>query len=461
MNIHELIERESNLTFARRGKEYHGPCPFCRCEGNQFVIFPGEGRYWCRQCDMKGDAIQFVRDHKGMSFRQAQEYLGLRNDSGDESIHHNHHNHQNHLFHHNHQEHTHHPPGEAWTAAAQPFVNRCQMDLWGDAGAKALAWLHRRGLNDDTICGAGLGYNMADTYIDRQVWGLAPEEDDKGRAKRLWLPRGIVIPWLVDGALWGVRIRRPIGDLKYYWLPGGTANALYGADALSPGRAAVLAEGEFDALTIQQWAGDLVTAVATGSTHAARRTKWIARLSLASKVLVAYDSDEAGNTAAAYWCDALSNAKRWRPYWSDVNDLAQAGVDVRAWVQAGLPAQAAAKPASTAQHDLVNHSGGTGDAQVQEQCAATVRHLLNQDGEEWSYDDIQPYPAEWLDEQRQEHRAQDVQLRQAAQQMHEQGVRGGHKYRMAIWAGYTSYEAAIIAKMVKTGEWYQTTGGAS
>lgn len=95
----------------------------------------------------------------------------------------------------------------------------------------------------------------------------------------------------------------------------------------------MIVEGELDALTIGQ-AG--YTAVATGSTHGARRTRWIARLSTASTVLVAYDNDKAGNDAAFYWLEALPNAKRWRPYWSDANQLQQDGVNVATWIAAGL-----------------------------------------------------------------------------------------------------------------------------
>jgi hypothetical protein len=67
------------------------------------------------------------------------------------------------------------------------------------------------------------------------------------------------------------------------------------------------------------------------------RVKWLARLSLSPIVLIAYDADEAGEEASSYWTGALSNARRWRPYWADANDLAQAGVNLRSWVQAGLP----------------------------------------------------------------------------------------------------------------------------
>jgi hypothetical protein len=118
--------------------------------------------------------------------------------------------------------------------------------------------------------------------------------------------------------------------------PAGCANGLYNADVLSAGRPAMLVEGELDALTMRQEAGDLVTAVATGATGGARRMHWIARLALCSVVLVAYDADTPGDAAAAFWLERLENARRWRPYWGDANEMAQAGADVRAWVAAGV-----------------------------------------------------------------------------------------------------------------------------
>ena len=159
--------------------------------------------------------------------------------------------------------------------------------------------------------------------------------NDKGRPKRTWLPRGVVIPWEIGGELWRVNIRRPAGDPKYLQVSG-SASGLYNADALTPNRSAVLVEGEFDALIITQHAGDLVATVATGSTSGARRTRWIAQLALPPLVLVAFDADDAGDKAAAYWLRVLTKAKRWRPFWGDANAMAQDGADVRAWLAAGL-----------------------------------------------------------------------------------------------------------------------------
>lgn len=338
MNILDLIQNETGYTYRQPGtggKEYCGVCPWCGGEGGKtgkggrFRIWPGKERYWCRECKKQGDGIQFLRDYKHYSYRQAREHLGLNNinDIGD-TIHTNDSNYTNDTHHLSLQ-----PPCQAWSDPSNAWLTECQAAQWDERGIKALGWLHGRGLNDDTIRQAGLGYNDHDHYIDRTAWGLPDELNKYGKRKGLWLPRGVVIPWFVDGELWGLRVRRPIGDPKYYWVPGGTSNALYNADALIPGCAAALFEGEFDVMTIHQ---TRYVAVATGSTHAARRTRWLARLSLASLVLVAYDADEAGEKAAAYWLNALPNAKRWRPFWSDANQLAQDGVNVAAWIQAGI-----------------------------------------------------------------------------------------------------------------------------
>jgi len=149
------------------------------------------------------------------------------------------------------------------------------------------------------------------------------------------LPRGVVIPWWIGGGLWRVNIRRPVGEPKYVG-PAGSSNGLYNADGLMGKLPAMLVEGEIDGLTVKQCAGDLVTGVASGSTCGSRNLHWIAKLALAPLVLVAFDCDDAGEHASGYWLEKLSLARRWRPYWADVNAVAQAGVDVRAWVIEGL-----------------------------------------------------------------------------------------------------------------------------
>ena len=186
--------------------------------------------------------------------------------------------------------------------------------------------------------------------------------------KRVWLPRGIVIPWAIAGAIWKVNIRRPIPyptqtpppplaagpcnlspPPKYIQAAGG-ANGLYAADELIPGRPAIVVEGELDALVVWQAAGDLTTAVATGSTSGARGMRWIVRLALGNPILVATDNDGAtkGEQAARYWLDALGpSARRWRPYLKDPSDMARANLDLRAWIETGLAGPCATTAGAT------------------------------------------------------------------------------------------------------------------
>jgi hypothetical protein len=317
MDLLALLSRDTNLrrVASTNGGEWAGPCPWCGGT-DRFRVWPNAARprYWCRRCGRSGDAIQYLRDRYGLGFREACEKLGLEPREPGISA----------------------PelrpraqplsaPPARWQERAKAFIQESQAALWSVQGGKALAWLHGRGLKDDTIRSAGLGYNWEDRREGGELWGL--ERD-------VWLPRGIVIPWQISNQVWALSIRRPAGEPKYCQVAG-SSNALYGADSLQAGSAAVLVEGVFDALAVKQAAGDLAAAVACG-TGGARHPRWIAKLALCNVVLVAFDADDAGEKAAGWWLSVLSNGKRWRPYFDDPAALAQAGMDLRFWVALGL-----------------------------------------------------------------------------------------------------------------------------
>lgn len=348
VDLLSLIGRDTQLkrVATTKGGEYAGVCPICKDGGRRGAprlrVWPmhpdGKGQWHCFKCDAGGDAIDYIRARDGCGYKEARAALGLGDDGMGRlapaapspsprpaawpS-----------------------PPCAAWQAAARAFCEEAAARLWSPAGARALAYLHGRGLADDTIHAAGLGYNAQELRPLRETWGLAPHPEHP----HVWLPQGIVIPWEIGGELWRVNIRRPLskaqqeaGEDKYIG-PAGWHNGLYHADALTPGRPAILLEGEIDALTVHQHAGDLVAAVATGSTEGARELPWLARLALAPVVLIAFDAEaqaktrEAVERAAAYWLEALGHAgRRWRPLFKDPNAMAAEGIDVRAWIVAGL-----------------------------------------------------------------------------------------------------------------------------
>lgn len=324
MNLLERIIRDTGYRYTRvsmnsrgDGPEYAGPCPFCAAAGNagtdRLHIWPDAARphCWCRAEDTQRDEIQYLRD-RGMRYREALVELGRNITFGPdpsealtplppEPC---------------------DPPPNEWQNHYNVLVLRWMDQLWSEAYTRPLEYLHQRGFDDETLIRAGIGYNP--TASKDEAWG--------------WIPRGIVIPAYIGADLWEVKIRRPETDQygKYINLRG-SSNPLYNADALRPGRPACLVEGYFDALAVVQQAGDLVTAIAAGSTSGARHMRWYLALQRCSSVLQAFDDDEPGDTGAAHWL-ALFGQKvaRWRPYLHDPAEMLKNGLNIRGWIELGL-----------------------------------------------------------------------------------------------------------------------------
>jgi hypothetical protein len=163
-------------------------------------------------------------------------------------------------------------PPERWQYAARDFYRACQETLWSDAGRAALDYLRGRGLTDGTIRFAMPGYHPQEECGPGHIWG---------RPKPVMLWQGIVIPWLYQGNVWRITIRDErveSGNGRYRQVSGGS-NGLYLADSLALKRpAVVVAEGEFDALSVAQECGKRVAVVATGTTQGGHTPRWIGLL---------------------------------------------------------------------------------------------------------------------------------------------------------------------------------------
>ncbi len=354
-NLLALIGRDTQLrrVASTNGGEYAGPCPFCRCGTDRFRVWPRHERWAClgpnsgrSGCDLHGDAIAYLRHRDGLTYHEACHRLGItprhpqRNFLEVAAKNYPPH-HSTGLGHFQEAERpplT--PPPPRWQAHGRGHIARCAVLLYRPAAAKALNYLYQRGLSDETLRRYTIGFNPQQIAEPHAEWGLPTPEDP---TKRIYLPRGITIPWLSGRALWRINVRRPVtraqiaaGQPKYLG-PAGFANALFNADSLDIHKPVVLVEGEIDALTVAQACGDTVAAVATGSTAGARRDEWIDRLRQAPCVLVAFDHDEngAGDKAAAWWLTTLPNARRWLPLTHDVNSSPQP-LDVQRWVEQGL-----------------------------------------------------------------------------------------------------------------------------
>ncbi len=335
-----------------RGGEYAGGCPACGEGRDRFRVWPadkeGEGSYWCRRCGKGGDLVQFLVDFCGYDYKEAFAaagrsntgcYIPTRYKPARQAV----------------------PavkkfepverdnPVDTWQTKAGEFVNRSHQALLEyDHG---LEYLASRGISLSSVKKFRLGWHPGEkdktcSFRPRKSWGL-PEIINKktGRPKMLWLPRGIVIPCYRGGGLHRVKIRRPKVDLKtdkdvkYYVLPGS------GMEVFSAGSnkdVAVIVEAELDAILVAQEAGDLAGVVALGSTSTRPGSSVFYALQACQRVLVALDYDNGGSgpgeTAVQWWKDNFRNAFWWPvPDGKDPGEAWEEGIDIAAWVTAGLP----------------------------------------------------------------------------------------------------------------------------
>lgn len=196
------------------------------------------------------------------------------------------------------------PPDDDWQGAARRVIVQAQETLWSDRGVPALKWLQDRGLSLAVIRDAQLGYvpgHYREYIHERTLLGA-----------RFDTPCGIVIPWIIDGAVWGIKVRRAAGPLKYIQVVGSTISGggLYWADHILPGWPILFCEGEFDTLIVSQEAEDLVCPVTLGAASNRLNPRWYPILSTSPLLLTLYDADKAGDEGAARLAALTRRAKR-------------------------------------------------------------------------------------------------------------------------------------------------------
>ncbi|MFW6284126.1 MAG: primase-helicase zinc-binding domain-containing protein [Desulfosalsimonas sp.] len=346
MNILDLLkthtlEYEPKKVSANKGGEWHSSCPGCGGK-DRFHVWPeqndGAGSYWCRQCEKAGDAIQFLMDFEGRSFRDACAALGrdpgkiqpqpMRPPEPKKSA-------QGAW-----SPETHQAPAELWREKAEKMVSWCAARL--QENSEVLSWLSARGISGKTASAWSLGWNPATRWRPREPWGLEPRYKSSGKKKKLWLPRGMVIPCPDAGggrvARIRIRIPEPRQDWepKYYFVPGSHPGPMVLGDVC--GEAWIIVESELDAMAIWQAAGDLVTVCGLGSSSARPDAHTAAGLKRALVILDALDYDGAGAKEKKFWSENFRQMERWPvPKGKDPGEACQAGVDLREWILAGLP----------------------------------------------------------------------------------------------------------------------------
>jgi DNA primase len=202
-----------------------------------------------------------------------------------------------------------------WEDHAALFCDECQGRLWKDEGKRARAWLYDRGLQPDILREWGIGFNPQDGKESAESWGLDGDP--------VWLPKGIVIPCRDALGLHYVKIRRPQGHPKYFILRGGKL-MLYGAETLKDFDAAFLFESELDVLLAIQTGYKIGYA----SIPAGQDIKQFGNLFHdITDLIVAFDNDERGQTAADRLCLLSPNIHKAQPF--------AAGKDLTEYYQGG------------------------------------------------------------------------------------------------------------------------------
>lgn len=320
--------------------EQYGPCP--RCGGDdRFHIRQYQGRdyFFCRKCHPeRGDAIEFLRWLHGVSFAESVQILGgnppvhiktrLRSSAPIPKT-------PTYKM----------PPPADWQKRAVAVIDECHHAIFEPKAAKIRAYLHGRGITDDHIRQYRLGY-CATGHENIYARTIADH----------YIPRGIIVPTIVNGDVWQIRVRLVNGipfpcsrckqiltqtgecphchaKNKYRGVTGGL-QGLMNADRVQPGDTVIFCAGEFDAILAQAHAPSGVTCVSFGSETTGLDQRWQIALRPAHDILVCYDNDLEGDRGFERIRATLPRAQRVRvPVGKDIGDFfAAAPHDFADWL---------------------------------------------------------------------------------------------------------------------------------
>jgi hypothetical protein len=235
-------------------------------------------------------------------------------------------------------------PNERWRLRAEQFISWAEANLASKTGIGAREYLDKeRGLSPETQRAFRFGYNPTNLYDDSTRWGLV--------GRKIWLPRGIVIPGFSQGRPWYVKIRRPLpGDVlgKYIgaWRrrdsvpdvkfggPRGGHSTLFRLEMLDHLPVLILVEGEFDVMLLWEYCPDFCDVGTLGGAGAKFDALDLALLTRYLAVLVVHDDDQAGQEGRRYIATLQSRIGRIipiQPPAHDLTDFWKSGGDLRTW----------------------------------------------------------------------------------------------------------------------------------
>ncbi len=351
MKLLDLAQTRISGLKKKTAKEWAGPCPVCGGT-DRFLIWTHREKWHCRGCDASGGTVAFLMRFEGMKCPEAHAYLGEACDSSTcpadkcpqreqgVSVRPRRHLQSPAALKNDWQPAEASSPREKWRGRAERLVEKAHAHLLDSP--ERLAYLAGRGLDRVAVEAFGLGLIPDDpawNYAERSAWGLEAKYHDKGprqgKAKKLWLPPGILIPYRDGEGVHRLRIRRWEGEPRYYWVDGSGDDVV----VINPAaRGFVVVESDLDGLLVAHLASDLVGAVPLGTVSAKPKVDATEILGRALAILVALDADEAGEKAYPWWPANFPRAERLLPQLGkDPGEDFQRGADIREWIVAALP----------------------------------------------------------------------------------------------------------------------------
>ncbi len=140
-----------------------------------------------------------------------------------------------------------------------------------------------------------LGLLRNDFFRDMALWGVDEILKDNGMPKKLFLPEGVVIPFIHYKKVMQLRIRRTNpGDYSKYHIVSGSSMHPYRIRYFDE-KTAIIVESELDGILLSQEIHDDVLIVALGAARIRPDKKLADILNDMDHLLIALDNDDAGN----------------------------------------------------------------------------------------------------------------------------------------------------------------------
>ena len=338
--VQSLVTLQKRVYSTSRGIEYKGPCPLCGGR-DRFWVHPNQvdGRWYCRQCEPKGgDFISLIMKVENLGYREALIRAG-KEYRGKQKV--------KHMTTSQEKRYDKECDTEKWQNAVTKYIARSR-DYLFEKKPDVLKWLHEvRGI--DPIL-------AQKTFI-----GISPKDFIY---EGINFRSGLVIPYLYDGKIYGVKVRRPEGSNPRYINIKGGRSMIYRAYCvpnlpkdLDESNVILVLESELDALMVESvlervlydlvgtqdevmktkkrlWLGT-ITPVALGGSQSPNQN-WRTLCRRTTTQLIATDNDTAGEEMARKF-----NKTRLRPTEKDPGEMWRKGGDTAIidWLLSGMQAE--------------------------------------------------------------------------------------------------------------------------